>query len=1010
MKVFMTSRAFLILSFLWLLSLPSYAFFQNAGARVKTKYEFTDTRISEADTLLKKREYQRALEAYQKAYEIYEAESFYEGMVYAKERVGYTERRLGLTQKSLESFVKAKEIAEGKLPSPHILTSKVLLSMGIRVYRQTAYTQAAHFIDSAMLDYQKSFQYDSLLLKQLVNYKYYSYLFANLSMDTVVRYLNERGRILDISKSERVEEVNLLSDYSRAYFESGDFQKAAAYALESVRISEENLNDIPAGAYSNALFNLGRSLQLQDEFKQALSVADKLIEFTERENPTSNFLLGYYNLRAVALNGLEEYMQAANQFRKIMGTFEKRNQKGFFYRNAIMNLGVCYQLMGDYDLAEKYLTRALHEERNERKEFDIALSDRYKYLGQLNNSLGKFDRALSYYDSALKSNISFSNLPILEFPPEDDLEESFDILNILKNKQANMKELYSQQDSSSNMELLLATIDHAERTHRYLMSNRESLQASSGKLFLSRSFKTLYENGIDAAYTLFKQGVLKDENFRRAFSFFAYSKSILFIEQSGELGRIQDERLPVSFSKRYYELNTEIDQLEERFNVLIDQVANNDSLRMVNMELMKRRTGLEQLKDSISTFLGNELSGELINPTEYFDQILDYSKSERALVEFFVGENHIYILGINNDTRVFEKIDFTVELEKAIWNLISVVSSRPSISDYQSNLREYQNAAFIIYEGLLSKPLSCFGSGISKLKIIPDELLSKIPFESIVSKEEININSFRNLNYLINKVSISYSLSSTEIIADKSEKKAKKNLFGVGYSGDVISQERSGYGALPGTEREIEYLKSSIQGDYFLGQDGSRNIFLEKARNYDILHLAIHGEADSSNRYQSRLIFNGEDGILRTSDLYAANLSARLAILSACESGVGQINKGEGTFSIARGFALVGVQTIVMSLWKVNDKVASELMVDFHNRINEGDQINDALTSSKRRFLEEADKYTSHPYYWSAFVSLGENVSLKEDGDNRLLIVVTILLLGFILLALKKKRGIKPLP
>ena len=104
--------------------------FQGATTE-KTKYEFTDTRISEADTLLKNRKYQEALEAYQTAFDTYEQESFYEGMVYAKERMGRSNWMLGNTAEREDSWRQAKVLANKHLPTNHILVSKIYFQLGL---------------------------------------------------------------------------------------------------------------------------------------------------------------------------------------------------------------------------------------------------------------------------------------------------------------------------------------------------------------------------------------------------------------------------------------------------------------------------------------------------------------------------------------------------------------------------------------------------------------------------------------------------------------------------------------------------------------------------------------------------------------------------------------------------------------------------------------------------------------------------------------------------------------
>lgn len=1014
MKVFLPSRALLILSILCLLQLSVFGFFQNSISKAKTKYEFTDTRISAADSLLKNRKYQEALEAYQIAYDIFESESFYEGMVYTKERMGYAFRRSGINDLSSASFEEAIALAKESLSPEHMLLAKAYLNNGVREHRRDKFFLGSRLLDSASMTYQKSSSYDSSVYEQIVNYKFYTYLYSNLNADTLVKYLNERGRLLDSRVADLDETVYLFSDYSRAYYQTGDYQKAVAYALEAVRFAENGGEGLTPFYYSDALFNLGRSLNSLRELERALSVANKLIEFTLEKQPSSSFLLGYYNLKAVILNGLERYAEAADEFQRIIETMENRNQNTLFYRSSVMNLGVCYQLMGNYTRAEYYLFKALKEERKAQQDYSVSMSDRYEYLGQLYKSKGEFDQALLYYDSALRSNVlGYRESNILDYPEEGELNGTYEILNIIKNKQICMNKLYGAIKNDSS-ELLISSIEYTERTHRYLIKNRSDLEVSKGKLFLSENFKSLYESGIESAYWMYRRNEGESKYFSKAFSFFGFSKSLLFLEQSGELGRALDKRLSKDFRNRYFSLKQEVEQLEEKFNLLIDEVANSDSLRIVNANLMTKASKLKNLSDSISYVLGDQSQFDL-SRDEQFNFLKTYASGDRAILEYFVGEEAIFVFGVFNDKKVFERIDLEEEFRSSFTQLISAISKRPKIRDYHVNFESYKSTAHFLYTLLLEKAMDIFGPDVLRLTIVPDEQLSKLPFEILLVSDKAQTDSYRDLDYVIQHLRINYFLSSMEATGAISEKRAKKSLFGIGYSESSNLRLRSSFGALPGTEREIRYLESNISGDYFFGPDGTKETFLSEARNYDVLHLAVHGQSDSTNRYLSSLVFNGENSVLKTNDLYAAGLTARLAVLSACESGVGQINKGEGTFSIARGFALVGVPSIVMSLWKVNDKLASELMVEFHRRLQNGQSVNVALTESKKLFLINSDKYTSHPYYWSAFVSLGKEVVIEEKTYN---VKTWHLLVGFILVvivlyfnstniavALKKKRG-----
>jgi CHAT domain-containing protein len=112
-----------------------------------------------------------------------------------------------------------------------------------------------------------------------------------------------------------------------------------------------------------------------------------------------------------------------------------------------------------------------------------------------------------------------------------------------------------------------------------------------------------------------------------------------------------------------------------------------------------------------------------------------------------------------------------------------------------------------------------------------------------------------------------------------------------------------------------------------------------------------------------------EDGLLTAEDVSGLDLLAtELVVLSACETGVGEIHVGEGVFGLRRAFVLAGAKTLVMSLWKVPDEQTRELMEDFYRRILRGEGRAEALRQAQ---LELKRKYPD-PYYWGAFICQGE--------------------------------------
>lgn len=116
-----------------------------------------------------------------------------------------------------------------------------------------------------------------------------------------------------------------------------------------------------------------------------------------------------------------------------------------------------------------------------------------------------------------------------------------------------------------------------------------------------------------------------------------------------------------------------------------------------------------------------------------------------------------------------------------------------------------------------------------------------------------------------------------------------------------------------------------------------------------------------------------EDGILTAEDVSGLDLlDTEMVVLSACETGLGEVETGEGVFGLRRAFVLAGAKTLVMSLWKVPDKQTQELMEDFYRHILSGQSRSEALRSAQ---LAMKAKH-SNPYYWGAFICQGNPSSL----------------------------------
>jgi CHAT domain-containing protein len=147
---------------------------------------------------------------------------------------------------------------------------------------------------------------------------------------------------------------------------------------------------------------------------------------------------------------------------------------------------------------------------------------------------------------------------------------------------------------------------------------------------------------------------------------------------------------------------------------------------------------------------------------------------------------------------------------------------------------------------------------------------------------------------------------------------------------------------------------------------------------YRYVHFATHGMIDSQRPGLSALVLSmvdeqgkGRDGFLRANDIYNLRLGADLVVLSACQTGLGKEIKGEGLVGLTRGFMYAGGARIVVSLWNVNDRATSELMMKFYERmLKRGERAAAALRAAQVEMWRR--KQWQSPYYWAAFTLQGE--------------------------------------
>ncbi|MCB0686460.1 MAG: CHAT domain-containing protein, partial [Saprospiraceae bacterium] len=381
------------------------------------------------------------------------------------------------------------------------------------------------------------------------------------------------------------------------------------------------------------------------------------------------------------------------------------------------------------------------------------------------------------------------------------------------------------------------------------------------------------------------------------------------------------------------------------------------------------------------------------------------------LIEYYLGQEHLYIFVISHTQEHLYRLNLSEEFQSTIDSFkTKLISNNDDPKTFQQSSNELYNILIKPFDNLLTN---------QKITIIPDGELGYIPFE-ILAEDTNDVSSF-DLPYLLKNHVISYAYSATYLEDQRAKEELKNDIkyiaFAPNFRGrndqgtslkpDLLASRqvvRGSLSELKGATREVESLASNFQGRYFQNLEATETQFKKFAQDYDIIHLATHAIIDEVNPLNSRLLFtiDGDtlnDGDLNAWELFNMNLHAKLSVLSACNTGFGKIQKGEGILSLGRAFAFAGCPSRLMSLWPAQDASTADIMIKFYEYLAEGMAKDEALRKAKLAYLKNAAEFNMHPFYWAGFVLQGDPSAIINNSHIKYYLIGLsgVILLGFFL-------------
>lgn len=760
------------------------------------------------------------------------------------------------------------------------------------------------------------------------------------------------------TKQDTKEKADCLDAVGLVYTNNENKQLATQY-LEQSFVIRRKLYGNKSVEVANSYNNLGR-IYLQDDplqaliyFNRAKGIYEEKLGASDRRTLRTQLNIAFANMEQ------ENHDEALNQLENVKKIYDQtytENHPNKAYIQSI--IGRVHLQKGAYEKALLNQKEALQMYISLFGEKHPDVANTYYLIGEIHKAKSDFKVAVKFYQQAIYANLpeqvysDMYELPVLSNYFNGDI-----LLRTLQAKAITLGALHFEK--SLNVKDLTSAIATYQKCDDLITIIRRNRLNENDKLRLGQIAKEVYESGIQLALILSEQSFNKKKYLETAFDFCERSKSSVLLEaitesKAKKFAGIPEEQIQLE------------DSLKDEISFLEQQLAQQENANNQEMKDL-----LFSYQNSYRTFISTlESKYPEYYKLKYDQSIATVSSVQKhlaqnaAMLSYFIGDDELYIFIITS-----KGVKAVRKPKGEDFNKIAI-GFRNGIK-YNSE-KTFFKTSKKLYDLLIPD----LPSSIDELIVLPDGVLGTLPFEAFVKEEN---SSYGNGNYLIKNHHVSYDYSATlfnERIAD--DQQVNPNILLIAPVSFDENEVRMN--SLPGSEHEIteiKYLFSGNGGEAKIQsrQDASEvNFKNENLSQYRYLHFATHGLVNESQPALSRIFLQpgqNEDGSLYTGEIYNLAIDADLVTLSACETGLGKVAKGEGIVGLSRALQYAGANNIIVSLWQVSDSSTADMMIEFYkyNLNNDHHGYNTALRQAKLSLLN-SEKY-SRPYYWAPFILVG---------------------------------------
>lgn len=789
-------------------------------------------------------------------------------------------------------------------------------------------------------------------------------------------YLSSLPLFEKLNLKKNIKYSETLTALGTIYLQKGEYTKSEPYFTEAATVIKA-VKGTENAEYVSTLNNLSVIYSILTDYDKAEKTYSELLKAKEKVSgsQSADYATSLAN-RGTLYFTLNRYKEAETDLNQALAIYEKNpGKESPPYATTLNNLGVLYKSTGQFGKSKKAFTEALAiREKNPGKESAVYATSLHN-MGVLYDDAGEYDRAVPFLNEAkaIREKIFGKIHP--------DYISSLDELG--------MNSLYLEKYSSAKPLLLEAVSSNLN----FIKQNFPGMSEKEKSGFVNNHGKYFDHFYIYSAYVAGYRGY--------------GSKTESPLKDSPEInGEWYNTRLATkgiilnSVQKTRTRIRNSGDAaLIEKFNkweALKNQIAQNNALTVA--ERTQKNIDLEKLKET-----ADKEEKELSLKSELFKKVYDPApvtwKDVQAKLQ--KGEAAIEVIRIPmpSDT-IYAALIISPELTSP--QTVLLTNGKNLEKKY---FRYYQNCirfkildevSYDAYWKPIATKLKSLGK-FNRIYLSLDGIYNQVNpatfFNSETNKylgEETELYLLSNTKELTEQSAPSLNKKKALLIGDpdfrldnSAEPKNNETEITRAYRGNMFSE-------LPGTDKEIRSINSTLTAfgwktQIYNRQEASEDK-IKQFRYPSLVHIATHGfflgatnKDITAPMLSSGIALAGvnarpenkkqEDGVLTAYEAMNLQLdSTELVVLSACETGLGEIKTGEGVYGIQRGLRVSGAKTIVMSLWKVDDAATQELMSTFYKEWiatgNKHAAFSKAQNTLKKKYI--------YPYYWGAFIMVGE--------------------------------------